>query len=513
MSRERRHRQLAADVERDLGAHRRPSGRPPPPPGRRSRRRPRRSGPGAGSRPAPPSCPWCRRRRNCRSGRAAPRAAALVAPAALARATDSSSGSGRKTNFSRACPGEVEQLVAPCAARRRRVAVRGDHGREAGAVDVGVREADEEAGGQRAAALHPAAAHRLQLLVRIGVRALAHDVRQHRRAAPGRDGRAPRPSARAAARGRRAPPVSCLVDVRIGVVAGGHRRRQHHVVVDVGVHVVGDGDRRLRVDRADAARSARPRRPRSPPPPWRRAGRAGCRPSRPSGHRRRWPRRSPHRRRAARRPEGGACAAMEETTSAPASSATLRKPPKQVPVLRKKASARSPSQQLLAVAAEALARRGHGAEGVGLVREAGDQQAHRRRSGSGLRAPWCRREASLERGGARPMPRPTRRLPDYPRHDRRAPARGGGGRRRHARRRRQRAGRRAGLRADPGRGGPDDVRHRRHRHAAGLRPAHRHAPGLERPRHLPRRGDAGDVGEPVRGRVPGRLRLSREGRT
>ena len=105
-------------------------------------------------------------------------------------------------------PGQVEQLVAP-APRQGRIAVGHDHGRQAREFDVGVRKADEDAGAERALGLHRPAA-RLQLPVRRIVAALAHHVRQHRPAAPGYGRARPaRPAGRARARPARSP-VSCM---------------------------------------------------------------------------------------------------------------------------------------------------------------------------------------------------------------------------------------------------------------------------------------------------------------
>ena len=97
------------------------------------------------------------------------------------------------------------------------------------------------------------AAHaRLQFLVRVVVRALAHDMRQHRHIAPGHH----RPHL--AAHRLHEDFAGALggvvgVDMRVGAVAGDDRRVGDHRLVEVGVHVVGDRDRGFRVDRADAA--------------------------------------------------------------------------------------------------------------------------------------------------------------------------------------------------------------------------------------------------------------------
>ena len=154
----------------------------------------------------------------------------------------------------------VEQLVAP-APRQGRIAVGHDHGRQARVFDVGVREADEHAGAERALGLHRPAA-RLQLAVRRIVAALAHHVRQHRPAAPGH-GRA-RPARQQVEQGPAgAQPGLVHVDVRIGLVAGDHGRVAGAAVVQVGVHVEGDADRHARARWRGSGAAARLRRPRA----------------------------------------------------------------------------------------------------------------------------------------------------------------------------------------------------------------------------------------------------------
>ena len=115
-----------------------------------------------------------------------------------------------------------------------------------------MREADEQTGGQRPAARLPRGAHRLQVLVGRLMRALRHHVRQHRRIAPG-GGRAHLAAHHAQQGTRRAFGGLPLVDMRIGLIAGDDLRIADHRVEDVGVHVVGDADRRVRIDGADAA--------------------------------------------------------------------------------------------------------------------------------------------------------------------------------------------------------------------------------------------------------------------
>jgi len=95
-------------------------------------------------------------------------------------------------------------------------------------------------------------AARLQFLVRVIVRALAHDMRQHRHIAPRHDwphltAHRPQQDLAGALRG------VVGVDMRVGAVAGDDRRILDHRVVKIGVHVERDRNRGLRVDRADAA--------------------------------------------------------------------------------------------------------------------------------------------------------------------------------------------------------------------------------------------------------------------
>ena len=83
------------------------------------------------------------------------------------------------------------------------------------------------------------------------MRALRHHVRQHRRGAPGGGGRSF--AARDAEQGAGgALGGLALVDMRIGLVAGDDLRVVHHRGENIGVHVVGDAERRVRVDGADA---------------------------------------------------------------------------------------------------------------------------------------------------------------------------------------------------------------------------------------------------------------------
>ena len=82
--------------------------------------------------------------------------------------------------------------------------------------------------------------------------ALRHDMRQHWRASPGagwRDLLAYHSQQGPGGAFRRLP----LIDMRIGLVAGDDLRIGDHGVEDVGVHVIGDAQRRDRIDRADAA--------------------------------------------------------------------------------------------------------------------------------------------------------------------------------------------------------------------------------------------------------------------
>jgi hypothetical protein len=158
-------------------------------------------------------------------------------------------------------PGPVEQFIAQPLGEGP-VGVGHDDRREAGIGDVGMREAGEETGAQRPPPPVGAAGSaargadrrdaRLQFPVRMVVRALPHDMRQHRRIAPRHD----RPYL--AAHGPQqdlagAPGGVVGVDMGIGAIAGDDRRVRDHRVVKVGVHVVGDGDRGPGVDRADAA--------------------------------------------------------------------------------------------------------------------------------------------------------------------------------------------------------------------------------------------------------------------
>ncbi len=115
-----------------------------------------------------------------------------------------------------------------------------------------MRKAHEQTGGQRASALLPRRAHRLEILVRRAMRALCHHVRQHRRGAPDRrwPHLAPHHAQKCPRRTLRGLP---LIDMRIGLVAGDNLGVAHHRIEEIGVHVVGDADRRLRIDRADAA--------------------------------------------------------------------------------------------------------------------------------------------------------------------------------------------------------------------------------------------------------------------
>ena len=83
------------------------------------------------------------------------------------------------------------------------------------------------------------------------MRPLRHHVRQHRRGAPG-GGRPHLAPHHAQQRSRGAFRCLPLVDMRIRLIAGDDLRVAHHCVEEVGVHVVGHTDRRLRIDRADA---------------------------------------------------------------------------------------------------------------------------------------------------------------------------------------------------------------------------------------------------------------------
>ena len=121
-------------------------------------------------------------------------------------------------------PGRGQQLVAQ-ALGQRHVVVGGDDHAQPGVADVGMREADEQAGAQRTFGLHRLAA-RLQRAVGLVGRALAHHVRQHRHVAPGGGRLAPRPLIMRDQRSAGAPAGAVHVDVRIGLVAGD----------DVGMH-------------------------------------------------------------------------------------------------------------------------------------------------------------------------------------------------------------------------------------------------------------------------------------
>jgi hypothetical protein len=106
--------------------------------------------PASRMRPAPSWCPWCRPRRSCRCGPAAPpgRCPAAGRRQGLGAPSISASGSIAVDELLARRPGHVQQLVAP--ARARRVVVGHHHGRQPGIGDVGIREADEHRGAQRA---------------------------------------------------------------------------------------------------------------------------------------------------------------------------------------------------------------------------------------------------------------------------------------------------------------------------------------------------------------------------
>ena len=147
-------------------------------------------------------------------------------------------------------PGQRQQLIAP-AAGQHRVTVGDHHRRQAGHLNVGIRETDKQAGAERALGLHLAAAG-LQFAVGRVVRALAHHMRQHRLAAPGHRRAAPVGQQR---QHRAAGALAGFihVDVRVGLVAGDHRAVLADGVVQVGVHVQRHADRHRGIDGADAA--------------------------------------------------------------------------------------------------------------------------------------------------------------------------------------------------------------------------------------------------------------------
>jgi hypothetical protein len=144
----------------------------------------------------------------------------------------------------------VEQFVTQPLGERA-VAIGHHHRAEPGIADVGMWKAGEQARRQCAFRIHCRAAC-LQFPVRVVVRALPHDMRQHRDIAPGHH----RPDL--AAHRREQDLAGALggvvgVDMRVGAIAGHHRRVVDDRVVEVGVHVERHRDRRRRVDRADAA--------------------------------------------------------------------------------------------------------------------------------------------------------------------------------------------------------------------------------------------------------------------
>ncbi|SUW10539.1 Uncharacterised protein [Bordetella bronchiseptica] len=147
-------------------------------------------------------------------------------------------------------PGGLEQLVAVLLGLRQ-VGIGAHHRAQPRLADVGMRKADEHRGGDHAFGLQRLAA-RLQRFVGFGMRALAHDVRQHRLVGPAHDG-LDLAAQRAGDGVGRAQPGGADIDVRIGVKARDDGSVAHDVVVDVGVHVQRHAHRDGRGDVAQAA--------------------------------------------------------------------------------------------------------------------------------------------------------------------------------------------------------------------------------------------------------------------
>jgi hypothetical protein len=217
-------------------------------------------------------------------------------------------------------------------------------------------------------------ARRLQRAVRLGVRALPHHVRQHRAVRP-----AHRRTHLAPDRGKQHArgPLAGLahVDVRIGVVAGHDRRQAHDVVVDVGVHVERDADRRARVDGADAPQQlalavlVRARDHRAVQVEQDAVPAAGAHriddAARDRLERVVVDRAAGVRLAGDRALDRGALALRDRDESAErAAGAAVR------------VDRRGPGEHAGPVAEEALERRGHRREGIGLVLELREQQAH-----------------------------------------------------------------------------------------------------------------------------------------
>jgi hypothetical protein len=144
-------------------------------------------------------------------------------------------------------PGPVQQLVTQFFSELQ-IAIGHDDCAQPGIADVGVREPGKEARRQCAFRAHGRAAV-LQFLVRMVIGALPHDMRQHWHIAPRHD-RLHLAADRAQQNLAGEPSSLVRVDMRIGAVAGHDRRIRDNLVIEVGVHIERDGDRRLRIDRA-----------------------------------------------------------------------------------------------------------------------------------------------------------------------------------------------------------------------------------------------------------------------
>jgi hypothetical protein len=150
-------------------------------PGQRWRRRRRRSVRRRASHPAPSSCPWCRRRRSCHCGPAAPPGRcppAWPSASAWARAIDMASvfDAGRRTRRARLQAISSSSSHQRCAwAASPSVTTTADRP----AFDVGIGKADEHAW-RTARPAPPSRGSGPAALVGAVVAALAHHVRQHR---------------------------------------------------------------------------------------------------------------------------------------------------------------------------------------------------------------------------------------------------------------------------------------------------------------------------------------------